>query len=76
MQTEALAFCPVCSVSSLKKHPECSVLHEISGLLNTDLTKHQLGLCVSLIDAGVDPEALALVVLELKKQAASMKEVL
>ena len=35
------------------------ILHEISTLLNTRLDRTQLSLCVSLIENGVNPEALA-----------------
>ncbi|KAF2428965.1 mitotic-spindle organizing protein associated with a ring of gamma-tubulin 1 [Tothia fuscella] len=35
------------------------ILHEISTLLNTHLNRHQLSYCVSLIENGVNPEALA-----------------
>lgn len=35
------------------------ILHEISVLLNTHLDRTQLSLCVSLIENGVNPEALA-----------------
>ncbi|EEQ35689.1 conserved hypothetical protein [Microsporum canis CBS 113480] len=36
------------------------ILHEISTLLNTHLDRTELSLCVSLIENGVNPEALAL----------------
>ncbi|KAJ4537040.1 hypothetical protein HRR86_001347 [Exophiala dermatitidis] len=35
------------------------ILEEISVLLNTQLDRTQLSLCVSLIENGVNPEALA-----------------
>ncbi|KAF3310186.1 hypothetical protein TWF173_009987 [Orbilia oligospora] len=35
------------------------ILHEISTLLNTKLDRTTLSLCVSLIENGVNPEALA-----------------
>ncbi|MCJ1283938.1 hypothetical protein MMC26_003269 [Xylographa opegraphella] len=43
------------------------VLQEISLLLNTKLNRTQLSLSVSLIENGVDPEALAVVIKELRK---------
>lgn len=46
------------------------ILHEISVLLNTHLDRTQLSLCVSLIENGVNPEALAQVVRELRAKAA------
>ncbi|KLJ07092.1 hypothetical protein EMPG_17415 [Blastomyces silverae] len=35
------------------------ILHEISTILNTHLDRTELSLCVSLIENGVNPEALA-----------------
>ncbi|OCL06021.1 hypothetical protein AOQ84DRAFT_343955 [Glonium stellatum] len=35
------------------------ILHEIATLLNTHLNRQQLSYCVSLIENGVNPEALA-----------------
>ncbi|KAH1276749.1 hypothetical protein KXX16_004062 [Aspergillus fumigatus] len=35
------------------------ILHEISTLLNTNLDRTELSLCVSLIENGVNPDALA-----------------
>ncbi|KAL2011769.1 hypothetical protein VTN00DRAFT_4487 [Thermoascus crustaceus] len=35
------------------------ILHEISTLLNTHLDRTELSLCVSLIENGVNPDALA-----------------
>ncbi|MCJ1243411.1 hypothetical protein MMC30_000608 [Trapelia coarctata] len=43
------------------------VLQEIALLLNTNLTRTQLSLSVSLIENGVNPEALATVIKELRK---------
>ncbi|KAI9049899.1 hypothetical protein LZ554_006047 [Drepanopeziza brunnea f. sp. 'monogermtubi'] len=45
------------------------VFHEISTLLNADLDRQTLSICISLIENGVNPEALACVVRELKKDA-------
>lgn len=44
------------------------VLFEISTLLNTHLDRRQLSLCISLIEHGVNPEALATVVRELRQK--------
>ncbi|KAL2354072.1 mitotic-spindle organizing gamma-tubulin ring associated-domain-containing protein [Cryomyces antarcticus] len=44
------------------------VLCEISTLLNTHLDRHSVSLCVSLIENGVNPEALANVIKELRQQ--------
>jgi len=45
------------------------VFHEISTLLNADLDRQTLSICISLIENGVNPEALASVVKELRKDA-------
>ncbi|CAL3972510.1 unnamed protein product [Diplocarpon coronariae] len=45
------------------------VFHEISTLLNADLDRQTLSICISLIENGVNPEALASVIRELRKDA-------
>ncbi|OJD10339.1 mitotic-spindle organizing protein 1 [Emergomyces pasteurianus Ep9510] len=47
------------------------ILHEISTILNTHLDRTELSLCVSLIENGVNPEALAAVIKELRREAAA-----
>ncbi|KAI8875661.1 hypothetical protein K501DRAFT_289261 [Backusella circina FSU 941] len=44
------------------------ILTEMAGLLNTGLDRDVLALCVSLCERGVNPEALATVIKDLKKQ--------
>ncbi|KAK4635507.1 Mitotic-spindle organizing protein 1 [Fulvia fulva] len=44
------------------------ILQEISNLLNTHLDRQSLSYCVSLIENGVNPEALAKVIVELRAQ--------
>ncbi|KAF2201247.1 hypothetical protein GQ43DRAFT_371893 [Delitschia confertaspora ATCC 74209] len=44
------------------------ILHEIATLLNTHLDRQQLSYCVSLIENGASPEALADVIRELRAQ--------
>ncbi|KAF3384802.1 Mitotic-spindle organizing protein 1 [Penicillium rolfsii] len=51
------------------------ILQEISDLLNTNLDRTELSLCVSLIENGVNPDALATVIKDLRKEAASSKRV-
>ncbi|KAK0252360.1 hypothetical protein LTR35_016946 [Friedmanniomyces endolithicus] len=46
------------------------ILHEISTLLNTNLDRQSLSYCVSLIENGVNPEALAKLIKELRVQNA------
>ncbi len=47
--------------------------YEISQILDTGLDKDSLSILISLIEAGVNPEALAAVVLELRREAAALK---
>ncbi|BFZ59833.1 hypothetical protein YB2330_000854 [Saitoella coloradoensis] len=49
------------------------VLNEISLLLNTGLDKNTLSLCVSLCENGVNPEALAAVIRELRGEKEKLK---
>ncbi|KAL9713687.1 hypothetical protein Ac2012v2_003298 [Leucoagaricus gongylophorus] len=47
------------------------ILHEISQLLNTQLDKETLATCIGMIESGVNPEALAAVILELRRENAA-----
>ena len=49
------------------------VIMEISNMLNTGLDETTLSICVRLCENGVNPEALALVVQELRRESASIK---
>ncbi|EPS31818.1 Mitotic-spindle organizing protein 1 [Penicillium oxalicum] len=49
------------------------ILQEISELLNTNLDRTELSLCVSLIENGVNPDALATVIKDLRKEATNTK---
>lgn len=44
------------------------ILYDIATLLNTHLNRPQLSYCVSLIENGINPEALANVIKELRIQ--------
>ncbi|CAG8630428.1 21345_t:CDS:2 [Gigaspora margarita] len=46
------------------------ILHEISTILNTGLDRDTLSLCLSLCENGVNPEALAAVIKELRRESA------
>jgi len=50
------------------------VFHEISALLNTHLDRRTLSLCISLIENGVNPEALATVIKELRKEGDEVRQ--
>ncbi|AEO71370.1 uncharacterized protein THITE_2058384 [Thermothielavioides terrestris NRRL 8126] len=44
------------------------ILHEIATILNCHLDRRTLSICISMIENGVNPEALANVIKELRKQ--------
>lgn len=48
------------------------VLHEISTILDTGLDRKTLRLLLELTESGVNPEALAAVVKELRREAAAL----
>ena len=50
------------------------LLYEMSVLLNTGLDKESLAHCVSLCEAGVNPEALATVIKELKRESRQVRQ--
>jgi mitotic-spindle organizing protein 1 len=50
-----------------------SLLQDISQLLNTGLDSESLAICVKLCENGVNPEALATVIRELRKQSEAIK---
>ncbi|KAJ4524014.1 hypothetical protein HRR83_002132 [Exophiala dermatitidis] len=50
------------------------ILEEISVLLNTQLDRTQLSLCVSLIENGVNPEALATAIKELRRETQHLQQ--
>ena len=50
-----------------------SVLSEISKLLETGLDSETLAICVKLCENGVNPEALAMVIQELRRETAAIK---
>nr|ALS04307.1 mitotic-spindle organizing protein 1 [Acartia pacifica]ALS04308.1 mitotic-spindle organizing protein 1 [Acartia pacifica] len=51
-----------------------STLTEISRILNTGLDNESLAICVRLCDQGANPEALATVIKELRRETAALKE--
>ena len=50
-----------------------TAVKEISDLLNTGLDEESLKVCVQLLEAGVNPEALAAVVRELRRETAALR---
>ncbi|CAG8572666.1 17758_t:CDS:2 [Cetraspora pellucida] len=49
------------------------ILYEISTILNTGLDRETLSLCLNLCENGVNPEALAAVIKELRRESAAIK---
>jgi len=50
-----------------------AAVKEISDLLHTGLDEETLKVCVQLLEAGVNPEALAAVVRELRRETAALR---
>ena len=48
-------------------------LMDISNLLNTGLDSETLAICIKLCEAGVNPEALAAVLKELRRESAALQ---
>ena len=48
-------------------------LTEISNILNTGLDSETIAICMKLCEAGVNPEALARVIQELRREAAVLQ---
>ncbi|OAA34953.1 hypothetical protein NOR_08193 [Metarhizium rileyi] len=49
------------------------ILHEISTLLNCQLDRRAISICVSMIEKGVNPEALAKVIKDLRQEAQKVE---
>ncbi|KAK3314954.1 mitotic-spindle organizing gamma-tubulin ring associated-domain-containing protein [Apodospora peruviana] len=49
------------------------ILHEISTILNCHLDRRTLSICISMIENGVNPEALATAVKELRNEAQEVQ---
>lgn len=62
--------------SAQKANETLSIVHEISNILDTGLDKETLSILIGLIESGVNPEALAAVVRELRREAAALKAAL
>ncbi|OAA71234.1 hypothetical protein ISF_01785 [Cordyceps fumosorosea ARSEF 2679] len=50
------------------------ILHEISTILNCHLDRKTVSICVALIEQGVNPEALAQVIRELRQEAQLVEQ--
>jgi mitotic-spindle organizing protein 1 len=50
------------------------VLHEISNVLKTGLDKESLEICTKMLEQGVNPEALAAVIKELRRESKAITE--
>jgi len=50
------------------------VAHDVSNLLDTGLSREQLAVLIALVERGVNPEALAAVIRELRREAATLRD--
>lgn len=64
------------NTASAKAQEALKIAVEISNILDTGLDKEALSILIGLIEAGVNPEALATVVKELRREAAAYKAAL
>ena len=62
-------------ISLIYTHPPTThtAVKDISDLLNTGLDDETLRICVQLLEAGINPEALANVVQELRREVAVIR---
>ena len=61
------------AVSSQKANEALGIVCELSNILGTGLDRETLAILIGLLESGVNPEALATVVRELRKEAAILK---
>ncbi len=59
--------------SSQRAAEALNLVHEISSLLDTGLDKESLSILIGLVESGVNPEALAAVVKELRREASALR---
>ncbi|KIW27251.1 mitotic-spindle organizing protein 1 [Cladophialophora immunda] len=64
---------PATSDKREKAREVVDILEEISILLNTQLDRTQLSLCVSLVENGVNPEALATAIKGLRQETQDLQ---
>ncbi|KAG9008654.1 hypothetical protein FRB94_013061 [Tulasnella sp. JGI-2019a] len=63
---------PTSSTTPSSATETLNILHDLSELLNTGLDRETLATCVRMIESGANPEALAAVVKELRKENTSI----
>ncbi|KAJ1498232.1 Mitotic-spindle organizing protein 1 [Coelomomyces lativittatus] len=63
----------VTNARSLEAKETMDVLLEMATIMNTGLDRETLSICVALCEAGVNPEALAAVIKELRAEARSQR---
>lgn len=61
------------ALSAQRARETLDIAHEISKLLNTGLDRDTLSILIALCENGVNPEALAAVVKELRREAAALR---
>ena len=62
------------SKSLVEARETFQTLHEISRLLNTGLDMETLAICVRLCEQGANPEALAIIIRELRRESEAIRE--
>ncbi|CAL8462094.1 g1625 [Coccomyxa elongata] len=60
-------------ISVAQANAALDIVHEIATLLDTGLDKEEVAILIALVENGVNPEALAEVVKELRREAAALK---
>lgn len=78
MRAKASRFCRACTLTPnpLPVLDRCVFLavFEMSQILNTGLTREQLAILVELCELGANPEALAAVVSEMRREAEALAQ--
>jgi mitotic-spindle organizing protein 1 len=61
-------------VSARKGKKILDITHEMSNILDCGVDRETMAVCISLLENGADPESLAVVVKELKREAKRLRE--
>ena len=64
----------VVKISARKGKKVLDITHEMSRILDCDVDRETVAVCISLLENGADPESLAVVVKELKREAKRLRE--
>ena len=64
----------VVKISARKGKKVLDITHEMSRILDCGVDRETVAVCISLLENGADPESLAVVVKELKREAKRLRE--